>query len=255
MKKILISFLGLLLFITACKEAPIQSVTAEDPNEYPSKIGSIFYYDIDSTDQNGVKYNIGYRKSDYGNLIQLNGVEYLMQIDSTTINNTLTTAISYFRKTSAGVYFYVDTSAFTSLIPAEIPDSLRSLIKIDSEITVFSFPLQVGKYWTAFSLSFFNIPLIELKISVYTKDNFEMYLNKEIKNITAQRMIFELIIVNNPLDLEDKTKYSATGWYVNGIGFVKIEGSNLILSMLAGGTINLQTESDKLIQTMTGYRF
>jgi hypothetical protein len=255
MKKLLISIFGLLLFITACKEAPIQPVTEQDPNEYPAKSGSIFYYDIDSTDLNGVKYNIGYRKSEYGNLIQLNGVEYLMQIDSTSINNILTTTISYFRKTAAGVYFYVDTSSFTSLIPAEIPDSLRSLIKIDSEITAFSFPLQVGKYWTAFSLSFFNIPLIELKTSVYTKDTLEIYLNKELKNITAQRMIFELIIVNNPLDMEDKTKYYATGWYVNGIGFVKIEGSNLILSMLAGGTINLQTESDKLKQTMTGYRF
>lgn len=253
-KYILILFVILLVF-NSCKEAPTSPVKIVEENFYPDKQGHEFTYEIDTINQVGTRFPIGVRKSMHSGTLMFRNANYVVKKDSTVFSSQTFVTSSYFRKTSAAVYYYVDSSIYLSSIPPGLPDSIRRMITIDPEIIFLSFPLQRDKYWTAFKLSISVFPLIELRVSILGDEEIVLNLNGVEKSHQTKKLHYEMFLSTNLADLTVKQKYTANGWYVNGLGTVKYEGSAFIFSFLTGVNIPSTGAETMIAQQMTKYKF
>jgi hypothetical protein len=61
------------------------------------------------------------------------------------LNATLQVDTSYFRTTSAGIYYFIDTTGFAASITDSTLIPLIPFVTIDNELLAYSSPLQVGK--------------------------------------------------------------------------------------------------------------
>lgn len=248
MKFLYLIFLSLIL--VSCKEAPTEPSVTLLMNGFPNNSGIVSVYKVSTTASVNVSMERGFRKSYILTADTSKSIEYFRQLDSTTLDNGLYVSTTYFRNTNAGLYYYVDTTGFSSLITQQIPDTVKQLVKFDKEFTILSFPLTGGKYWTSFSLSILNISLIELKASFIKDENLTLVINNVSQQITAKQILYEFKLNTDPFNPFGIETYSANAWYADGFGFVKFDGSSLVQGILSGSGISQLPENEVVSQSL-----
>jgi hypothetical protein len=260
MKKIIISFLGLLIFsfiISSCKKND-NSVSAgntnpDNSNYFPSTAGSHYQYNFERTDSAN-QQTTGIRDSRYQNFSGPagNGIIYdIMQIDSVNSNGSTTVYTSLFRKADNGIYYYLDTTGFSENLPPEFIPYLPNL-QIDPELLLLPSSLQDGKTWTVFKISLvqgLTFTVVDVEASYLGKENIALNLQSGTVTKSAVKIQYNFSLLN-PIT-QAKQTVTTLGWYVADIGAVKWEGNGLLLDVFTRGEINFadstSTGSDNLI--------
>jgi len=244
------------VIVSGCKEETVAPPLAVETYDYPLQSGSKFYYRIDTLSADGSAGQTGTRIITTGGSSVFYNTPYVNRRDSVNLDGLLTVSDLYLRKTGAGVYIYVDTSALASFIP----DSLRPLIDIDNEITFISYPLDRPRFWPAYKvlvdLVLQTISFVDFNGSYLLAEPLALNLNGRDTTITAKKIQYDLTLSVPDTEEEiTKTSYRAYGWFANGLGMVRMQGSNTILSLFSGGTVTGLSTDGESRETMTGYRF
>ncbi|MBA4250429.1 MAG: hypothetical protein C0425_02670 [Chlorobiaceae bacterium] len=253
MKKIMIVIL-LGLFFVSCKEGDTSTNPPAFSDDYfPSHIGYTLGYQLDSIAQSGIPVKIGNRFTTVTKDTLIAGTPYRIFSDSIVINNVTSRGQSFVRSSSAGVYYFIDTSGLSLVVP----DSLRRLMLIDREVTALSYPLTIGRSWAPFRLTFLNIPIIDFTALVEAEEKIQINANNTNYNFDAKRIgyrlklfIPDLTMTGNVINLE----FNAKGWFVKGIGLVKLEGNSSIIGFFNGGDINISDTTSVLSQKLISFK-
>lgn len=238
------------LFTAGCmKENPTGPEVAPQYN-YPLSKGGYYVYSVDSVSGGA----IGSRSVSLQQDTVFYLTPYIHRIDSSNIDGSLTTANSYMRKSSGGVYIYVDTSALRSLIP----DSLLPFISIDNEITLLSYPLQTPRYWPAYKIYVDFLlevqSLIDFNGSYLIEESVTLNLNGRDTTLTAKKIQYDLKVSIPDAEGEvTVSTYRAFAWFVDGIGFVKLSGSNAVLALFSGGAVTTIDTEGESVETLRIY--
>lgn len=245
-----------ILMVTGCKEETVAPPLAEVTYNYPLTQGEKFYYRIDTVSESGAAGQTGTRVITNGSSVVYYNTPYVNRRDSVILDGLLTVSDLYMRKTNAGVYIYVDTSALAAMIP----DSLRRLIDIDNEIIFISYPLESPRFWPAYKvlvdLVVQSISFVDFNGSYLFTESLALNLNGQDTTIIAKKIQYDLTLSVPDSEGEiSKTSYRAFGWFANGLGMVRMQGSNTILSLFSGGTITGLSAEGESRETMTGYGF
>ena len=228
----------LLIFILiGCKESIVGPIEDDANSDYYTiTAGSFYIYNSTVYDSNSVLQS-GLRKSYFvGDTILLN-TTYQTKIDTFQLNSVETIVKSYLRKSSTGVFNYVniDTAGFSGLIP----DSLQGAISFDSEYRLLYQPLDINQNWPVFkvtaSYSIFQFDLFSIDASVISKDSLtfafrDTTFSQEVYKIKYSAQLFTNI--NQP-----PINYELYAWIGNKIGFVKWEGTAELINFFAGANI------------------
>jgi hypothetical protein len=157
-RKIAVNSVFILIFgllISACnKDNGINPPLQNDTGYFPNGDGTRYKYSVTKTDSAGTQ-NTGTRNIEYSGTAVKNGNTYQVQIDSLNFSAVSELSLSYFRKTNDILYYFLDTTGISSIIP----DSQKDYISLDKEMKVLSFPVTVNKSWSVltFPLSIFSL--------------------------------------------------------------------------------------------------
>ena len=259
MKKVIISFLSLLIFsfvVSSCKKND-NSVSSggntDNSNYFPSTAGSSYKYNFERTDSLGQQAT-GIRDSRYQSFSQAggNGIIYdIRQVDSITSNGSTNVFTSLFRKADNGIYYYLDTTGFSENLPPEFIAYLPYL-QIDQELLLLPSALQDGKTWTVFKINLeqgFTFTVVDVEASYLGKENIALNLLSGTVTESAAKIQYNFSLIN-PLT-QAKQTVTTYGWYVADVGAVKWQGNGLLLDVFTRGEINFadstSTGSDNLI--------
>ena len=252
----------LLVFMSACSKdddtnEPIAG-TASD--YYPGAIGSSFTYSTDTINTStGSAASIGSRVSTFDRNEAINGIQYIIQKNTSTLGGLPFYSKVGFRRSDTEVSFAIDTSGIASMIDSAITATGYDLqLDIDSEILVIKYPLYSGLTWDAFKLSVGLGSLISIPVIRVTAE----YMGQEsVSSVpggaaTAEKIKYKATIqiptsaddiLNPPTEV-----FEATGWFAKGVGLVKIEGSAIILSAISVGEIDIE-DTRVVRETLTQY--
>ena len=258
MKKIFAGGLAILIFallINACKNNSTNPPSVNNTDYFPNGDGSTYTFAIEKTDSNGTQTG-GTRSSEFSGNAVKNETTYQVQIDSLNISGVSGISLSFFRKTNDGVFYFLDTTGLASFIP----DSLRSYISVDNEMRELLFPLVANSSWPVFKLnlhySIINLTLIEVSAAYDGMESVILHLSSGDVSKNAIKVKFTLSLnipdPNNPLHTIS-TSYSAFGWFADGIGAVKWQGSGAILNAFSGGGIDLTDTTSVITQSLISY--
>src|SRR3970040_2131930 len=167
MKKIIL--LSLVAAITfgywGCKKSESEGPTSPGTTEnyFPNNEGTSYKYSYSRTDSSG--QSNGTRTTYYKGSITIKGTSYKVQIDSLNLSASLQVDTSYFRTTSAGTYFFIDTTGFAASITDSSLIPLIPYVTIDNELSAYSFPLQAGKTWPVFKINLASLNLTVVDVS------------------------------------------------------------------------------------------
>ena len=144
---------------------------------------------------------------------------------------------TYFRKSSTGVFYYIDTTG----VSAFIPDSVRNQLSIDTESRLLFLPLTLNQIWPVYEVNFTlgGVPVYSLiKISAKVIDSY--MLTKTFRDSSITRLVnkirYDLDVQLSPTS--PKETFTAYGYTMDGIGFIKWEGETLVLSLIRGGMLD-----------------
>jgi len=233
MKKYILLVISILFSFVACKES-----TTEPPIEqindkyYVIKDGTSFIYSLSITDTNNVTFS-GFRYLDINDSTVLEGTKYKIQIDSfeTFIPfDTLTTSVvSYIRESNGGVFTFADTTGFTGFLP----DSLRQFLTVDKESRLLFYPLSLDQEFPVFTLSLsafiIGINVIDIDAKVESAENIMMIVNNTSTDFITYKIKYTFVIRTSS---SDEIIYTAYGWVVKDLGFVKWEGDSEVFNFL-----------------------
>lgn len=247
----LLSLLSLLI-LTCCEDnTPIDPPAQVFPDYYPAVIGSTFKYSVTEKDSAGNLLQSGTRNILYSGTFLLNGINYTTQEDSMDFGIQSSVATYLFRKTETAVFYAVDTSQISLLIP----DTLKQYVTLRDEMQLLFYPLTSGSSWSLYRITAEVQPGIEVKIlDVVAK--FES--NEQIVlTIDSVRTVFPARKVNYTIELftsigSPPENYSAFMWYVQNVGLVKFEGNQFAVN-IGGGGITFEPSSNILTQELIEY--
>lgn len=235
MKK-LISYLTIpILFATiGCKEESVITPLSESYDFFPLKSGARYLYNFYYNADPGLN---GSKVVTVENPININGTEYFTEIDSAVFERALSIDTTYFRKSSTGVFYYIDTTG----VSAFIPDSVRNQLSIDTESRLLFLPLTLNQIWPVYEVNFTlgGVPVYSLiKISAKVVDSY--MLTKTFRDSSITRLVnkirYDLDVQLSPTS--PKETFTAYGYTMDGIGFIKWEGETLVLSLIRGGMLD-----------------
>jgi len=238
MKKIiLLSLFAVLAFgYWGCKKSESEGPTSPGTTEnyFPNNEGTSYKYSYSRTDSSG--QSNGTRTTYYKGSITIKGTSYKVQIDSLNLSASLQVDTSYFRTTSAGTYFFIDTTGFAASItdPSLIP--LIPFVTIDNELLAYSFPLQAGKSWPVFKITLTSpivATVVDVSAVVVGTESITLNLPSGLTNKDAVKIKFTLTLRLNPLSPIVQT-YTANAWLVQDIGPAKWEGSGTLVNVFTG---------------------
>lgn len=242
-KKILSLIIVILIFVSACKESTTEPPVVTPPvvtindQYYQIKDGSSFVYNLSITDTNGVTFN-GNRYVNFNDSTLVGPTYYKNQIDSfetfLPFDTLTTTSISYIRLTNLGVYTYADTTGFIDFLP----DSLRQYLSVDRESRLLFYPLSVGQKYPVFTLSLsvfiIGINVLDVDAEVESIENLNITVNNIPTNYNAFKIKYTFIIrPSSTIEIE----YSAYGWAVKDLGFVRWDGDAEVFNFLLNENI------------------
>lgn len=251
LKIIFLSLLALVL-LTGCEEETPNEPPAQDfPDYYPDGIGSTFKYSVTEKDSIGNLLQTGTRNILYSGSYNLNGIDYTTQEDSLDFGSQSSVATYLLRKTETAVFYAVDTSQISLLIP----DTLKQYVTLRDEMQLLFYPLTSGSSWSLYRITAQVQPGIEVKILdiVASFDGTEyVQLNIDSVNVVmpSRKVKYTLELfteIGSP-----PQRYSAFMWYAANIGLVKYEGNQFVVN-IGGGGISFEPSSNILTQELTNY--
>src|SRR3989339_1447026 len=216
MKKIILLSLAAALSFgyLGCKKSESEGPTSPGTieNYFPNSEGTNYKYSYSRTDSSG-QVN-GTRTTYYKGSITIKGTSYKVQIDSLVISSSPQVDSSYFRTTSAGTYFFIDTTGFAASItdPSLIP--LIPYVTIDNELLAYSVPLQAGKSWPVFKINLTSplfVTVVDVSALAVGKETVTLNLQSGQTNKEAMKIKFTLTLHLNPLSPLVQT-YTAFVW-------------------------------------------
>lgn len=239
------------LLISACKKNSITNPPVpQDTGYFPNGDGSRYVYSIEKADSGGT-LSAGTRSTEYSGTSVKNGNTYQVQIDSFNIAGAVEVSLSYFRKTNDALYYFLDTTGLSAVIP----DSLKNYVDLDGEMKILSFPVTENKSWSVFKVSIvysiFNIPVITVAGSYDGTEAVTLNLNSGDVTENAVKLKYVMTLsLPNTLSTSTFTAYS---WLVEGIGIVKWQGNGIILNAFTGGGVDLSDTTSVITQSLISY--
>lgn len=251
LKTLLFALPTLLIFISCNEETPNEPPVQEYPDYYPGGIGTTFKYSLTEKDSAGNLVQSGSRNILYSGTFLLNGISYTTQDDSLDFGSQSNVATYLFRKTETGVFYAVDTSQISLLIP----DTLRQYVSLRDEMQLLFYPLESGSSWSLYRITAEVQPGIEIKIlDIVAK--FES-TEQIVLTIDSVRTVFPSRKVSYTIELftdigSPPETYSAIMWYAQNVGLVKYEGNQFVVN-IGGGGISFEPSSNILTQELIQY--
>lgn len=252
LKYILLVILNLFFFNYCSDDESTNSPGNSSPpaNFFPNGDGTNYTYDIEQVDsigniQRGLRYTL------YDGVSTIENTQYQNQFDSLMIESISVTGTTNFRKTGTGVFYFVDTTGISEIVP----DSLLSLISLPSESRVVLFPLEAGSFWPVYSVTISNqninfSPLVVNGVFA-EKENITINLiSGEIKaEATRVEYIFSIITdINLP-----PQRLTANAWFVDEIGIVKLEGRSILINLITGGGLEISDTTSTVTQSLIDF--
>ena len=234
-KNLFLVFLGLSsLYLIACKDGSIEAPLYPPDDFFPKQNESSYIFSIQVIDSTGITLS-GIRRTEYNGDAIIDDVTYQVAYDSIQFDRTNILSKSFFRKSSTGVFYFVDTSG----LDFNIPDSLKQNLKIDREQRLLYNLLSVNQGWSVFKLNIkysgITFSLIDLFAKVISADTLRLDLNSVVQNKESLKIKYDLIIQIDPTS--PPLRYEAFGWTVKDIGFVKWDGNAEVFNFLLNENI------------------
>jgi len=211
-------------------------------NYFPNNDGAYYKYNVNRTDSNGIQ-TPGTRSVNYNGMKP--GTAYQRQIDSTTIESVTVWSETYFRKTDAGVYYFLDTTGLASNIPPLYQQYISSL-QIDTDLILIVSPLQPD--WPVFKiiLTLTNASIIDVKA---TNEGTEAFNNGAVSG-EAVKIKYDVVIA---LPLTPVQTLTAFCWFFPDVGIVRWEGNATVINALSGGGIDFGDSTTVFTQDLIFY--
>ena len=250
--KILLATLISIILLSGCKEeTPSEPEEQTYPDYYPTSIGSTFKYSVTEKDSAGTVIQNGTRDILFSGTTLYNGINYTTQDDSIDFGSQSSVSTYLVRKSETGVFYAVDTSQISLLIP----DSLKQYVTLRSEMQLLFYPLTTGSYWRLYRITAEVQPGIEVKILdiIASFDGIEQIaidLTSGTTVLNARKVKYTVQIFTDIGGTPET--YTAFMWYYENIGLIKFEGNQFIIGT-GGGEISFETTSNILSQELTEY--
>ena len=241
-----------LMILSGCEEeTPNEPPSQDYPDYYPGGIGSTFKYSVVEKDSAGNLVQSGSRNILYSGTYNLNGIDYTTQEDSLDFGTQSSVNTYLFRKTETAVFYAVDTSQISVLIP----DTLKQFVTLRDEMQLLFYPLTSGSSWSLYRITAQVQPGIEVKIldiiaSFESSESINLNLTTGMVTVTSQKVKYTIELYTE-IGSEPQI-YTAYMWYVENIGLVKFEGNQFVVN-LGGGGITFETSSNILTQELIEY--
>lgn len=257
MKKILLLSLVAVLALGywGCKKSESEGPTSPGTTEnyFPNNEGTNYKYSYVRNDSTG-QHN-GTRSTFYKGSATVLGTAYKIQIDSLNLSASLQVDTSYFRTTSAGTYYFIDTTGFAASITDSSLIPLIPYVTIDNELLAYSFPLQAGKSWPVFKITLTSpivATVVDVSAVVVGTESITLNLPGGSTNKDAVKIKFTLTLRLNPLSVLVQT-YTAFVWLVQDIGPAKWEGSGTLVNVFTGLGIDFGDTTTVVSQSLIDY--
>jgi len=246
-------FLLALFFVYSCTEENSTNPPGEEnlPVYFPNTEGTFYKYEIIQADTNGM-ISTGTRNVVYLEDTLINSTRYKLQIDSIQTNLQSSVSLSYFRTTETGVFYFVDTTGFTSILP----DTLQSSVEIQDEMRAYLFPLSEGTFWTVYRISieldeFLRFNIVDITGRFISDETLILEMSDGTQTVNAKKVEFVFKLQTGAAD--SVISFSAHTWLAEDIGIVKMEGSAVVLGLFSGGGLNLSDTSITVTQNLIDY--
>lgn len=244
--------ISIALLFSNCSENKSVTPPIVELEIFPSKPGTNYKYNVTFGVTNPItgtkKSHIlsSTNKHSYVNSLSI----YQPQIDSFFYSGTTLVDTTYFRKTSSGVFFNVDTTGFSQLIP----DSLRNLLTVDTESRLLFFPLSVNQTWPVYQIDIkiAGVPVFSpIKASAKVVDMFKMDFVLRSSNFTTTvyKILYNLDLQFSPEGQVERQ--TAVGFFAVGIGFIKWDGQTSVINLVKGNTFNFP--SDVMLEELSTF--
>jgi len=256
--KVFLFFLcGIIIYaFSSCKDSgttdsPQEEIEA-DGTYYPAGDGTRYKYEI-TKDSSGSQYT-GTRSSVYSGTENQAGVLYQVQIDSVIISGLTSVNLSYFRKTDSGVFFYLDTTGFSTSV--EDIDTLIQYLTLDTEMRLLFFPLSVNSSWTVFKVNLnyqniINFNPLEVTASYDSRETLTLNLVSGSVNVETVKLKLTLKFGLNPFEVP--RSFDAYVWIARDIGIVKWEGSGTVIGAFAGNGVDFDDTTSVVVMNIIDY--
>ena len=258
---LLVLFLITAVLFNACKDNSTDPVEEGTTGIYfMNGNGNYYKYEVSYKDSAG-STSTGTRSATYQGTKTFGSVQYQVQVDTAVLSAfpVPVASNSYFAvtKNSDGslseVNYYVDTTGFSAYVPSEY----LLYINIDANLKILSLPFVANKAWDVFAINYGILNLDVVKVTGTYTGTENVTLNLTSGTVTKQAAkVHYLLKVQMPdpnnLTSIQTSEFNAYAWFVEGIGVVKWQGSNTILSAVTGGGIDIYDTSEST-QTLIQY--
>lgn len=258
MKKIiLLSLVAALSFgYLGCKKSESEGPTSPGTTEnyFPNNEGTNYKYSYVRNDSTG--QHSGTRSTYYKGSASVSGTIYKIQIDSLDLNASLQVDTSYFRTTSAGTYYFIDTTGFAASITDSSLIPLIPYVTIDNELLAYSFPLQAGKTWPVFKINItapVSATVIDVSALVVGDTTIILNLQNNQTSKEALKIRFTLTLRLNPFSPQFAQVYSADVCLIPNIGPAKWEGCGTLVNVFTGLGIDFGDTTTVVSQSLIDY--
>lgn len=240
---------GILLAGISCKDNDIINPPIDNKDYFPAKVGAKYIYNL--TIDTSLVLN-GARIYDVINTTTISGTEYFVQIDSVIIEMALTLDTTFFRKSNTGTFYFVDTTGLGILVP----DSLRNLLKVDTESRLLFFPLQLNQTWPVYQIDITvgGIPIfspVKTSAKVLGIQQLTVSFRGSQQTIDVYKIEYKLEVQLDPQAPAEN--FYAYGYIAENIGFVKWEGESFVLNLIRGGRLDLSFPSGFYTEVLNNY--
>jgi len=240
-----------IFFLLGCAETTTEPESTTYPDYYPTSNGSTLKYSVIEKDTLGNIIQSGTRNILFSGSTNYNGINYITQDDSLDFGSQSSDGIYLVRKTDTGVFYAVDTSQISLLIP----DSLKQYVTLRNEMQLLFYPLTSGSSWSLYRISAVVQPNVEIKILDIVA-RFEGVEQIDL-NIDSVRTVFPSRKVSYTVEIFSEIgsvpeTFTVYMWYVQNIGLVKFEGNQFVIATVGGG-ISIEPSPIILTQELIEY--
>jgi hypothetical protein len=240
-----------------CKKSESQEPTGPGMTEnyFPNNDGTNYKYSYLRIDSTGL--NPGTRSTFYKGNADISGTPYKIQIDSLILNSVLQSVDStYFRTTSVGAYYYIDTTGFAASISDSSLIPLIPFVTIDKELLAYSFPLQTNKSWTVFKINLTSpvfVTIVDVSALVVGQEMIVLSLPTGPTYKDAYKIKYTLTRRLNTQSPMFQT-FTANVWLVQDIGPAKWEGSGTLVNIITGLGIDFGDTTTVVKESLIDYQ-
>lgn len=258
MKNLLLFFIAAFFLFNniGCKKSesdgPTATVTTE--NYFPNSEGTSYKYSYSRTDSSG--QSSGTRITNYKGSTTIKGTLYKIQIDSLIISPALQVDSSYFRSTSTGVYYNIDTTGFAASITDSSLIPLIPFVIIDNELLAYSLPLQNGKTWPVLKITLTSPTVVTVvDVSALAVGDTTIILNLESGQTSkaALKIRFTLTLRLDPFSPQSVRTFTADVCLIPEIGPAKWEGCGTLVNVFTGLGIDFADTATVVSQSLIDY--